>query len=225
MSLSIQQDATYAGDDSWRWSVWIDGPDDELDQIDRVAWHLHPTFSPPIRFVEDRGTGFRLDAMGWGTFEVGAVLYHAGSDASFTRLTHELDLYYPDEIARDRRPRVYISSSRRDARIVARLTETLDERGIDVLGDQDLSPGTEWSAGTAAQINDADAVVAIVDQKIGPWVEDEVRQAAAARTLLIPVVFGTSDLPSAMEGHNSIRASDASDLDSIADRIASALGQ
>ena len=225
MRLSIQQDASYAGDDSWRWSVWIDGPDDELDQVDRVAWHLHPTFSPPIRLVDDRSTSFRLEAIGWGTFEVSAVLYSASSETPLTRLTHELDLYYPEETAQGRRPRVYISSSSRDARIVARLTETLDERGIDVLSDRDISPGIDWRAATGAQISDADAVVAIVDQKIGPWVEDEVRQAAAAKTLLIPVVFGASDVPTAMEGHNSIRAQDASDLDSIADRIASALEQ
>jgi transcription initiation factor IIF auxiliary subunit len=48
MTLVIRQTASYAGSDAggerWNWSVWIDGPDAELDQVESVEWVLHPTF-------------------------------------------------------------------------------------------------------------------------------------------------------------------------------------
>jgi len=94
MALTIQQEASYAGSDRWKWSVWVDGPADELDSLDRVTYILHPTFHQPVREVTDRGTKFRLDTSGWGTFTIHAKAQF--KDGHETVLKHELELQYPD---------------------------------------------------------------------------------------------------------------------------------
>jgi len=37
MNLTVAQDQKYEGKDSWEWSVWIEGSDDDLDQIQEVT--------------------------------------------------------------------------------------------------------------------------------------------------------------------------------------------
>src|SRR6516225_7467995 len=69
MSLDIRREATYA-DGRWDWSVWIDGPDVELDQVESVRWVLDPTFREPIVRVEQRQSKFRLDSSGLGEIEI-----------------------------------------------------------------------------------------------------------------------------------------------------------
>lgn len=94
MKLSIRQRSSYLGNDSWRWSVWLDGSSVDMSKVDHVVWHLHPTFSPPIRSVSDRSTGFRLSARGWGTFELRAVIYGSNSETPMHSLSHHLELHY-----------------------------------------------------------------------------------------------------------------------------------
>ncbi len=94
MSLSIEQDARYAGKDRWTWSVWVEGNPSQLDDIDRVVYILHPTFHNPVREVEDRNSKFRLDTSSWGTFTIRAKAIHR--DGSETSLRHDLKLVYPD---------------------------------------------------------------------------------------------------------------------------------
>ncbi len=90
MSLDIQQSASYAGDERWKWSVWIGGPDAELDQVESVEWVLHPTFRPPIVLVKDRRTKFRLDSSGWGEFEIIANV--TAKNGHRQQLKHRLQL-------------------------------------------------------------------------------------------------------------------------------------
>jgi transcription initiation factor IIF auxiliary subunit len=55
----------------WKWEVHLESfvPKD-LEKIKYVEYHLHPTFSNPIRRVYDETSGFKLKASGWGTFEI-----------------------------------------------------------------------------------------------------------------------------------------------------------
>ncbi len=94
MSLSIQQDQTYVGHDRWKWSIWVDGSPDDLDQIDHVVYILHPSFHKPVREVSDRNTKFRLDTSGWGTFPIHAKAVR--KDGREVTLQHDLVLAYPD---------------------------------------------------------------------------------------------------------------------------------
>ncbi len=94
MALSIQQHQEFVGHGRWKWSVWLDGPPEELDSVDHVLYILHSTFHKPVREVSDRATNFRLDTSGWGTFTIRANVAHR--DGRETLLAHELVLLYPD---------------------------------------------------------------------------------------------------------------------------------
>jgi len=81
--------------DWWKWWVWIEGPDEELDQIDQVVYILHPTFSNPVRTCSDRASKFRLDTFGWGTFTIYAKVVR--KNGTQLKLQHDLVLEYPDK--------------------------------------------------------------------------------------------------------------------------------
>lgn len=88
------QDESYLGKDRWEWSVWVDGPPEELDALDRVIYVLHSTFNDPVRTVTDRSTKFRLRTSSWGTFTIHAKAIR--KDGGETTLEHDLVLRYPD---------------------------------------------------------------------------------------------------------------------------------
>lgn len=73
--LTVDNVASNIGDGSWRWTVFLQGPEEALAQVDCVEYSLHAaTFSPSVYNVCERGNSqyaFGLSATGWGTFEVG----------------------------------------------------------------------------------------------------------------------------------------------------------
>lgn len=94
MSLRIEQGFRYQGDDRWKWWVWIDGPETELDGVEKVVYTLHPTFPNPVRTVTDRRSKFRLEAVGWGVFRIHAQAHFR--NGSRKALHHDLELLYDD---------------------------------------------------------------------------------------------------------------------------------
>jgi transcription initiation factor IIF auxiliary subunit len=100
MALKISQDAKYQGEDWWDWAVWVDGPKSELANIKCVTYTLHPTFRDPVRRVTDAANKFKLETAGWGTFKIYADVEH--KDGTRKKLTHTLDLQYPDGTSTDK---------------------------------------------------------------------------------------------------------------------------
>jgi len=94
VSLRINQDFNYNGDDCWTWWVWLEAPNQELDGVEKVIYTLHPTFPSPRRIVTDRQSKFELRTAGWGTFRIYAEAVM--KDGSTERLHHDLELLYPD---------------------------------------------------------------------------------------------------------------------------------
>ncbi len=94
MALSLKQEEHYAGQERWKWSVWVDGSPEELDQIDHVVYILHKTFPNPVREIGDRESNFRLNTSSWGTFTIYAKAVRR--DGQQIPLQHELVLRYPD---------------------------------------------------------------------------------------------------------------------------------
>jgi transcription initiation factor IIF auxiliary subunit len=92
--LKIVQSEKYEGDEWWRWAVWVEGPDTEIDQISRVEYTLHPTFRHPVRIISTRRNKFKLATSGWGVFPVYARVFR--KDGSTVRFRHQLTLHYPD---------------------------------------------------------------------------------------------------------------------------------
>ncbi len=76
-----------AGGNSRRLHLFIEASQDEIDQIESVTYHLHPTFNNPNVTVVDPTDGFELTTTAWGTFQASAtVRYKDGT-------TRELDHY------------------------------------------------------------------------------------------------------------------------------------
>jgi transcription initiation factor IIF auxiliary subunit len=90
----IQQWEEYGDEDWWKWAVWIEGKDEDLDRIDFVEWTLHPTFPNPIRQKRNRASKFRLETGGWGGFKIKARVEL--KDGQHVKLRHYLELHYPD---------------------------------------------------------------------------------------------------------------------------------
>lgn len=67
-NLQVRQESEYIENDKWKWSVWLEGPDDQLDAIESVVYTLHRSFPNPVRTVSERANGFRLESTVWGTF-------------------------------------------------------------------------------------------------------------------------------------------------------------
>jgi transcription initiation factor IIF auxiliary subunit len=94
MSLRIEQQSEYAGNDHWRWTLRLRGRQAELDRVAKVTWLLHESFTPPMVDCDDRTTRFALNGSGWGGFDLRArVLMKSGRSM---QLEHELVLYYPE---------------------------------------------------------------------------------------------------------------------------------
>ncbi|MDH3499766.1 MAG: TIR domain-containing protein, partial [Acidimicrobiia bacterium] len=200
MALQIAQDYEYRSDDHWKWSVWLEGTEEELDQVDAVEYHLHPTFPNPVRVVDDRAGQFRLTASGWGVFKLEARVRH--TDGSVTPLSHMLELAYPDEEMAPEKPAtrgeqhtsrkrsVFLSAGTADSAIASELRTQLQDRGVDVWGGDDLASGAVWESEIERAIRSTDAVVAVTSDVPSKWVEREVGAATQFGATVIPVVVG-----------------------------------
>ena len=60
----IAQDYKYVDEDWWKWWVWIEAQDTDLDKIHHVIYTLHFSFNNPVRKVEDRASKYRLTTEG-----------------------------------------------------------------------------------------------------------------------------------------------------------------
>ena len=131
MSLLIRQTASYVGNDDedrWSWSVWIDGPDAELDQVEWVEWILHDTFPNPIVRVTQRQSKFRLNTDGWGEFEINA--YVMAKDGRRQHLKHWLRLAESAQPPSTQQPASYAQ----DGQPSAPLDRTATGRSNDIGG-------------------------------------------------------------------------------------------
>ena len=228
MTLEIAQDATYLENDRWSWSVWLEGPDELLDQVDTVAWQLHPTFPDPLRWTSDRASKFKLTTEGWGIFEIQATAYNEkGQPASLH--PQMLDLEYPHGVpAEDRvigQPahRVFISASLRDAELVERLSSDLVERGYEVWNaNTNVPAGSDWQTDIDRALTSADAVVAVIRGELSYAVESEMRLAAAESKPIVQLVVGDVDI-SSLDRLDTVVLQDESNLTDAVDTLVARL--
>ena len=75
MNLEIQQEVTPHDEGWWDWAIWLEGPADELEEVEFVEYILHPTFPNPVRKVSNRATKFRMATRGWGEFNIRARVH------------------------------------------------------------------------------------------------------------------------------------------------------
>ena len=225
MTLSIHQTASYVGE-RWDWSVWIDGPDVELDQVECVEWVLHPTFPDPIVLVKQRQSKFRLNSSGWEEFKIKAHV--TAKDGSQQYLKHWLRL--PEsggesaESAPDQKSAVFISASVADTGWEDAVHEALARRGFDVLTASDLPAGVPAEAAINSTLDEATTVVAIFSDKSGPWAEREVMKAIEKDVSVFPFAVGAhAKIPPGLQSIQAVRISDLGDVNAAIGQIADKL--
>lgn len=227
--MKIEQDAKYVGDDRWKWSVWIEGTDAELDEIEAVEYTLHPTFPEPVRRVRNRNEKFRLDSAGWGEFQINAHAFR--KDGSAEHLTHALRLEPPDQgpasstDAPEPGQTVFISYAAADAGLGNALQHELAERGVHAITADDMvEPGASWTSSIASAMDAADLVVGIFSDATSPWVTREVSEAMAKNVHVVPIaVGGLTHVPDWLEPTEIVNLSGPGDLQAAVDSLAKSL--
>ncbi len=69
--LIVKNISSYTGAGRWDWTIFVEADSRSLQQIKCVEYHLHPTFSEPVRKVCNQPeTKFAYSTNGWGTFTV-----------------------------------------------------------------------------------------------------------------------------------------------------------
>ena len=60
----------------YRLRIALDADEPELlDDVEKVIYHLHPTFKDPDRTVTDRRSNFEIGTAAWGEFNMTAEIF------------------------------------------------------------------------------------------------------------------------------------------------------
>ena len=63
------------GREHYNVAIWVNATDDELDQIEKVEYSLHPSFKRRIRKSKDRENKFSITIWTWGMFNIDATVF------------------------------------------------------------------------------------------------------------------------------------------------------
>lgn len=88
LNLKLENSWEYLPDESWAWSAYLTGAD--LPKVTHVQYLLHPSFSRPVRKVDDSARGFRLEDECYEPFEIKALVFTKDGRSHF--LTHQMKL-------------------------------------------------------------------------------------------------------------------------------------
>ncbi len=176
--MQIQQSSEQVKSDKWRWSIWLSGDEEELEQVERVVYHLHPTFAKPVVERTDRATGFRLDATGWGTFTVKVEVF---------RKNQSEPEYLKHRLRFDRAVRgVFICSATGDLDKVRTIQAALESRGIQSSSSLD-NDAVDFASEVGSAIDRAGAVVLVQSAVPSRWVMQELELAKSLGKQIICV--------------------------------------
>ena len=207
----IAQESHREGSAWWRWSTWIEGSPADLDSIEEVLWHLHPTFSPSLVPCRDRSTKFRLDSSGWGEFTLRATI--ATTQGESISLRHQLQLEAGEatasvepgevphrgagEVARTpSSPRIYLAYSLADVDLGKQLEASLRSHGARVeIPNQESGAAQSMAASVVESIAASDAVVVVNSNAAGEFVGLESQLATARSKPVFEVLVGSVKLP------------------------------
>jgi len=223
--LRIQNDSRLLAENFWEWSVWIEGPDDEVREVVSVTYYLHPTFPTPVRVVRDRATNFRLTTMGWGEFTISADARLEGGQV--VRIERWIELQ--DEQGRrqtdpkgaaGRRPTVFVSHSVVDTGFVQNLREALDRQGVEVTTADSFDADNYLSSALTSRLKESDMLVAVVSTPPSSFVEQEVRAARSLGRPVFSIVLGKAPVPKLLLELKRFELGERQNVTVIADRIA-----
>ena len=187
MTIQVKQSSKQQADGWWKWSVWLSGPKDELDQVEYAEYILHSTFRNPVQRIANRSTGFRLNASGWGEFKIYVNI--GRKDGSMLKLEHWLAL--PAEqptlraqtkgigqaapLAEGERPlRIWVSYSISDASLANALCAALRQRGWETLLSGESTDLPYLEDLLPREQTGLDLALYIVSDARNPWLSREV---------------------------------------------------
>jgi transcription initiation factor IIF auxiliary subunit len=233
MDLEVKQNVTPHDQGGWDWSIWLDGPAEDLDEIKYVEYILHPTFSPPMRKISNRSTNFRLDARGWGEFNIKIRVHTDEGDDDMFVMEHwlELDETAPTKEAESFRfrsvtrsvehPRLYLSSAIADIEFVYQLKEALQNDGVDVLLKQDIDYEQSLKSLLETQRRSIQGGIFVISDVRNPWLVRDYWTLEQHKISLMVVQIGESrELPDEMESLPRFQIKDVSETDTVAASIA-----
>lgn len=248
MKLAIAQESSPLTSNQWKWSVMLDGPEELLDRVERVTYHLHETFPKPIHTVRDRERRFRLDARGWGEFMIYVEVHF--EDGEVRKLEHWLTLSSgrttapPDTPVPDPDPdsatgsepgsdsgrepdpgapfTIFVSSNLADSDVAETMRDALRRQGARVLSATDIPAGETMASSMGNLLEKADLGVAVVSDRTGSHVNAEVSEILRRRRPVIPLLRkteGVSMIPTELEGRKAIPLEAGFDADDVARQV------
>ena len=218
MTLRLAQTATprsgSTGD--WNWSVWVEGPAEELARFEKAVYLLHPTYPRPRRTSTNVETGFRINSYGWAEFLLRASLVPAdGSDpVQLERWIKFRDDGNAPASASKALKKVFLSYSAGDNRAAERAHEALTAAGVTVLTARNIQPGIPWENGLTSMIGESDAVVVLPSEGGSRTVDMEVDAALGLHRSVIPVqIYGEEkQLPDQLVSFQELRLKNLDEL-------------
>jgi len=199
MTIRICQSSEQVSEKHWKWSVWLDGPGDDLDKIKSVIYQLHSSFKNPLRETKDRDSGFRLDSAGWGQFMIYLTLFH--HDGSSEKRHHWLRFgeNAPSKELQDQlgvplvggAPTAFLSYSIADTAAAMMIRKNLEQKGITVLDASTVSDESSLDDSIENMIDRSDFGVSIISDLNSNWVDQDM-QIMQSRELPVLQVYTDS---------------------------------
>jgi transcription initiation factor IIF auxiliary subunit len=215
LQLRLKNSSAWQGKDRWKWSVWVDGKQESIEEIDRVEYILHPTFPDPVRLVTNRASNFKLESKGWGEFMIHAnVLTKSGRTL---RLNHWLKLSGGESLderqsEKKEKPSVFLAYSKADYPLAAELSRFLETRGLEVLSESQLKSDEPIMPAVRSLISRADAVLALIAQEPSSWVLNEISEAEKQQIPIVPLLLGKDTLlPTSIASRQVLRVENPHD--------------
>ena len=204
MTIKVRHLARQKDSRIWKWSVWLDADDETLDTVEAVVYQLHSTFRNPVREITDRASNFELASSGWGQFMIYLTIRYKGGREEPRQ--HYLSFGENEDVYRsamldtqddtDAPKRALLSYSIVDSPRAVALREALEELGVEVLDQNDVSAGGDWSGALDNLISRADFAVAIESDTPSTWQASEVHRMRDRNVPVISVVpDGAVDAP------------------------------
>jgi len=215
LQLKLKHSSAWQGKDRWKWSVWVEGKHESIEQIDRVEYILHPTFPNPVRLITNRSSNFKLESKGWGEFMIHAnVITKSGRTL---RLNHWLKLSGSESVdtrqsRQKEKPSVFLAYSKADYPLAAELSRFLEGRGLEVLSENQLKPDEPIKSAMRSLIGRADAVLALIAQEPSTWVLAEISEAEKQQIPILPMLLGKGTLlPTSIANRQVLRIENPED--------------
>jgi transcription initiation factor IIF auxiliary subunit len=199
MSIRVEQAATRRGQDSWDWSVWLEGSDEALDQVETAEYVLHPTFPNPVREMSNRANNFRLNAHGWGEFMIHVNIHLKDGetvkydhwlklrDDTYQAPTKEADFSF-DLSATQRR--VYLSCSLADIELAKRIDEVLGQYNFKMLMSDAFDPNLTLERAISLEREPIDGAIFLITDFWSPYLPQEAQVMRDNSIPILPILVG-----------------------------------